>query len=213
MITGYFGVPGCGKSSLLTKIAIKNLKQIKKGKSHYKHIVSNFPIKGITTIETTDLCKFNFFDTLIILDELTLDCDGRNYKSFDENLKDFIVLHRHLGCDIVYAVQDPSSVDKRIRDLTYDLNYISRSPLPFFRRFIRTKKIFRQININELSSELTLGYRFSKFFESLFSKCNKIYYIPTAWKYYDSFSLDKLDGRPDYFAIEPIMDKPDFFLK
>ena len=71
MITGYFGVPGCGKSSLLTLIAIKEMKKMSKGKSKYRHIVSNFPIKGVQLIETADLAKFLFTDTLILLDELT----------------------------------------------------------------------------------------------------------------------------------------------
>ena len=32
MLTCYFGVPGCGKTTLLTKLAVKELKRIKKGR-------------------------------------------------------------------------------------------------------------------------------------------------------------------------------------
>ena len=42
MLTCYFGVPGCGKTSLLTKFAIDELKRMRKGKSPYKHIYTNF---------------------------------------------------------------------------------------------------------------------------------------------------------------------------
>ena len=41
-IIGYFGVPGCGKSTNLVKIARRELR-----KNHYKHIYTvNLDIKG-----------------------------------------------------------------------------------------------------------------------------------------------------------------------
>ena len=46
MITCYFGVPGCGKTTLLTKIAQKELKRIKRCKSPYNHVLTNFYCQG-----------------------------------------------------------------------------------------------------------------------------------------------------------------------
>lgn len=199
MLTCYFGVPGSGKSSLLAMFAVKELRKIKRGKSKYKNVVSNFPIKGVTLIKTSDLGKYLFSDCLILLDELTLDVDARNYKNLNENFKEFIVLHRHAHNDIIYAVQDPSSVDKRIRDLTFDLHYLSRPNVPFGHSFIRTKRIWRNININEFTSELTLGYRFSRTLEAIINHANRVFYIRPFWKYFDSYDLSGLRNRKNYF--------------
>ena len=200
MIQGFIGTPGCGKTTMLSAIAYKEFKSREKGKGRYKYIYSNFYLKGAYKIDINDLGKYYLHDCLILLDEITLDVDSRDYKNFSQRLKEFFILHRHFNIDIVYATQDPSRVDKTIRNITYSLWYVSRPVLPFFRRFVRANRIFRNLNINEYTSELTLGYRFSKFLERLFvtGRCNIIIYSP---KYYDLF-----DSFDDYGNS----DKPDF---
>lgn len=201
MITGYFGVPGCGKTTILAKIAQRELRRIRRGKSPYDHVVTNFYCKGCEQISFDDLAEFKPIRCLILLDELTLDADSRSFKSFPKPIKDFFVMHRHCFNDIVYFIQDYSRIDKTIRELTYDLWYVRKPVLPFFRRFSIARKIFRNIAINEYTSDLVLGYRFSKFLERLFSPCIRYTYRPRWYKYFDSYDEGVLSSRP---VFEPV---------
>lgn len=198
MVTGFFGVPGVGKSTLLVKIALTELNRIKKGKSQYKHVLSNFPIAGCEMVRFEDLGKFEISDSLIIFDEISMDADSRDFKSFPKNVRNFFILHRHFNNKIVYATQDFEKVDKCIRALTFDLWYLSSPVMPVLRNYTIAKRIYRNININEFTSELTMGYRFAKFLEIIFNKCKIAVWRPRYYKYFNSYDKLQLDGLPDY---------------
>lgn len=192
MIKAYFGVPGCGKSTTLVKEYRKNRKK-------YKHIYTiNIDIKGCKRITKEDFENYRFEDSLILWDEITLDYDNRNFKQFSKKAKESWLLHRHMGCDIVYATQNYENVDKKIRDLTLELWYMSKSVIPLFRGFTTTKRIYRNININENTSELTLGYRFCNLIESLFVSNFNIIWRRLYYRYFDSWDLLELKERKLY---------------
>jgi hypothetical protein len=193
MIRGYFGVPGCGKTTTLVQIAIKEQKRIKK---RYKNIYTiNFECQGCIPIKFEDLEKYKILDSLILIDEITMDADNRNFKTFPKGIRDFFILHRHLGCDIFYATQNFENVDKKIRDLTQDLWYMSKSVVPLISEFTSSKRIYRNININEYTSELTLGYRFCNFIEGLFASNFKLCYRRLYYKYFDTWDELSLKDR------------------
>lgn len=198
MVSGYFGVPGCGKTTFLTMFAVKEFRRMKRGKSRYKHIYTNFPCTVAEKISFFDLGKFDIQDSLILLDELTLDSDARDYKSFSKASKDFFTLHRHANCDVIYFVQDFERVDKTIRNVTFDLWSVSKSILPGLRSFSVAKRIFRNVNINEFSSELTIGYRFCTFLESIFGRTKRFCFRRRYYKFFDSFDLLQLSDLPPY---------------
>lgn len=197
MITCYFGVPGVGKTTFATKIAQKELIRIKKHKSKYTAVYTNFYCKGCNKIEFSDLKDNVVRDALIVFDELTLDADNRCFKDFPLSIRDFLVLHRHVGVDIVYLTQNYSAIDLKVRHLTQELWYMSRSVIPLLTEFTYAKRIYRQININENTSELTLGYRFCNFLESLFVSNMKYCFRRGYYKYFDSYEEGKLSGRPE----------------
>lgn len=198
MITAFFCPPGGGKTTCLAIIAHRTLKRIDKGKSPYKHVYTNFPCKGTEKISVSDLGRYYITDSLILLDEITLELDSRDWKHTSKGIIEFVTLHRHLGCDIIYCVQDYSRAEKTFRENTVALFYLYRSPLPFFRRFVTAKQIFRKLDVNEHSSELVLGYRFSEWKDRLFSKAvYRRFYLPSGWKYFDSFDPYGLDQRPE----------------
>ena len=60
----------------------------------------------------------------MLIDEIQLFADSRNFKTFGDNLKYFFSMHRHDKIDIVYASQSFDNVDKRIRSLTDRLYYV-----------------------------------------------------------------------------------------
>ena len=192
MIRGYFGVPGCGKTTLLTKEGIS-----KKNKKKYENIYTiNFECSGTTPITFSDLGKYKIKDSLILIDEITMSADNREFKTFPKEIRDFFILHRHLGCDIIYATQNFENVDKKIRDLTHDLWYMSKSVVPILNKFTTAKRIYRNININENTSELTLGYRFCNFLESIFASNFKIILRSKYYKYFDTWDELSIKDRP-----------------
>ena len=198
MVTGFFGVPGCGKSTFLAKLAVKELRKIQKGKSAYKHVLTNFPVEGCERVDLLYLGKFNIEYSLILFDEISLDADSRDYKNFPSHVRDFFILHRHLHNTVIYFTQDYSKVDKVIRNVTYDLWYLHKPVVPFFSNFSIAQRIYRNININEYTSELTIGYRFAKFLELLFTSNKKICFRPFYYKYFDSFDKLQLSHLPDF---------------
>ena len=129
-----------------------------------------------------------------------MDADNREFKSFSQDLRDFFILHRHLGCDIIYATQNFENVDKKIRDLTSELWYMSKSVIPFFREFTTAKRIYRNININEYTSDLTLGYRFCNLLESFFTSNFMIIFRRKYYKYFDSYNTLGLEKREKYYG-------------
>lgn len=213
MLTCYFGVPGCGKTTLLTKFAVRELRRIRAGKSKYLHVYTNFYCKGTERIDFNDLATFKVVDSLILIDEITLDADNRNFKAFNNATRDFFILHRHLCNDIIYATQSYDMVDLKIRRLTQELWYMSRSVVPFLSSFTSAKRIYRNISINEHTSELVMGYRFCNFLEALFTSNRKFVFRRRYYKYFDSFDEGALSERPEFLSElweEPILD--DFLL-
>lgn len=195
MIIGYFGVPGSGKSTLLSKFAVKELKRIQKGKSKYKNVYTNFYVAGCKQIDYDKLNELKVYDSLIILDEITLDADNRNFKSFPTGVRDFFILHRHLGCDIIYATQSYELVDKKIRQLTQELWYISTTVVPLLRNFTMARRIYRTIKINEYTGDLILGYRFCNLLELMFTSNIKTVFRPLYFRFFDSYDEGVLEKR------------------
>ena len=196
MITCYFGVPGCGKTTLLTKFAVSELKRIKRGQSKYKDVYTNFYCKGCKKVDFNDFRTHIVRDSLIIFDEITMDADNRKFKQFPDEIRDFFILHRHVGNDIIYATQSFEMVDLKIRQLTQELWYMSRSVVPIFTQFTTAKRIYRQININEHTSDLTLGYRFCNMLEAFFVSNMKYCFRKPYYKYFNSYEEGNLSGRP-----------------
>lgn len=188
MISCYFGVPGVGKTTLASYFT-------RKYRNKYKHIYTNFYCKGVEQINFKDLGIYKIYDSLIILDELTLDADSRDFKSFPPDVRDFFVLHRHVNCDIIYLVQDYGRADKIIKDLTYDLWYLQRSVIPFFSKFLRAKRIYRHYKINEERDELVLGYRYPNWSERFFDHTTRFVYCPKYYKYFNTHDELKLANR------------------
>lgn len=194
MVTCYFGVPGVGKTTLLAKFARKGLRAVKKGR--YDAVYTNFYCLGCKRLDFKVLDTYKIYNSLIILDEITLDADNRKFKFFPDGVRDFFILHRHLGNDIIYATQSYEMVDLKIRQVTQELWYMSRTVVPILREFTTAKRIYRQININEHTSELTLGYRFCNLLEAFFTSNYKSVWRRRYYKYFDSFEEGVLENRP-----------------
>ena len=131
-----------------------------------------------------------------------LNADNRKFKTFTNEERDFFVLHRHLGNDIIYATQDYSMVDSKIRSLTQELWYMSKSVVPVLKHFTLAKRIYRCINIDDNRGELVMGYRFCNLIESLFVSNCKICFRPFYYRFFDSFEEGPLEHRPVFESEE-----------
>lgn len=198
MITCYFGVPRVGKNTLLTKIARRSLYKKMKGQKRYEHVYTSFSCAGCEKIDFDKLGDYKFYNSLIIFDELALDADNREFKKFRQEIRDFLVLHGHLGNDIIYATQNYQNVDKKVRELTDELWYLSKSVVPFLRQFTVARRIYRNISINEFTSELVLGYRFCNFLEKLFVRNTMIVFRPLYYRFFNSWEEGVLAERTVY---------------
>ena len=114
-----FGLPGAGKTTFLTKLACRCLAgKSTMGIPAHPRVFSNFEIPGAYKLDFETLGKFQYHDSLLLIDEIMLLADSRNYKNFDEDLKYFFSHHRKMGVDICYCSQSWENMDKRIRELT-----------------------------------------------------------------------------------------------
>lgn len=132
-----FGKPRAGKSTILTKYAVDALhgKSLSIGTlsrhtigefAPYEKVYTNFPVRGCYELDFDKLGKEEFRNCLIIVDEIMLLCDSREWKNYDKRLRDFMATHGHYRCDFIAASQGFQDCDKRIRQLALEYLYIEK---------------------------------------------------------------------------------------
>lgn len=193
MVTGYFGIPGVGKTTIGTKLAQKELRRIKHHRSKYKYVLTNFYCKGCHKIDFSDIGKYDIQHCLIILDEITCDADNRDFKNFKKSSVEGWMYHRHYYNDIIYLTQNYEAVDKKIRDITQRLYVMTKS---YILPISKYRQVFRTYVINEHTQELVCGYRFANLWECLltllpfpmsFGNLKGLVFRPRWYRYFDSF--------------------------
>lgn len=195
MLALYFGLPGCGKTTLLTKFAYKALKSKK-----YKNVYCNIPLdlNGLIRINENDLGKYQIENGLVIFDEATIAFDSRQFNKRSKEILDFIMLHRHYNTDIVLFSQGWDTCDKRIRQITDRVYYVYKGiftgkwiskywRIPYDILFPDPKKG------NEGLGQIIQGYKKPSIFVRMFAK--KIY-RPKYYKYFDSWEAPTLPPLP-----------------
>lgn len=193
----YFGLPGCGKTTLLSALALKAVRSDK-----YRNVYSNVPLKifGVTYIDNSCIGKYILEDALILIDEATLYADSRDHKNFTQGQLTYFLEHRHFNVDIVLFTQQWDGVDRKIRVITDRVYYVYKG-LFLGHWFTRYYRIPYGIIIpnpkkdgNSTLGEIIQGYCQPNFFVRLFSPW---LYRPKYYKYFDSWS------RPSGFLPLP----------
>lgn len=210
-----FGKKGSGKSTILTKYA---LQYIKKGWTVYstEHIpgvyfiqpeyIGKFNLKDFNykPIDPDDYrgikkllikLRLKFFPhkpkVLLLIDEVGMIYDNRNFKNFNTKVRDFFKLQRHYYVKCVMFSQT-FDVDKKLRDLT-DAMYLVKNVA---RVFCYGKKIRKYQNISNDSMDGSGGkivddYEFEPFI-LFFVGSRTLTYIPKYSKSFNSFLAPKL---------------------
>lgn len=172
-----FGKKGSGKSTYLCKIAKSYLKK--------KFIVytnmTDCKIPGVRLIEPEKLGDFVPEPrSCVLLDEVGMLYDNRNFKSFKPSVRDFFKLQRHYHC-VVYLASQSFDVDKKLRDLT-DRMFLVNALFPWLSL---VRPITKKIGLVEASSQGESRIVDNLKFGSIFSW--KFIFIPKYIKSFDSF--------------------------
>ena len=129
-----FGKKGCGKSTLLTKLAYK-----------YKklgwNVVTTEDLPGTGYLsDPKKIYELNFpARTCILIDEVSLVWDNRDFKKMDPKVIEWFRYQRHHRCR-VYFFSQTFDVDKKLRDLADDMYLVNK----YFRTLVVASHIVRK---------------------------------------------------------------------
>lgn len=177
MITCICGFPGSGKSLLLGLFAYMavNDKPLRFRNNDFTHfeqydrVYTNFNFKGAYQLDFEELGYSDYKNSLILCDEIQLFADSRNFRNFGENLKLFFSEHRKQKIDFVYATQDMSFVDVRIRSLTQRVFYIDRSNFGF----MRVRRIDPAFDVSQMKSI----FQFCPTIDNMYFYMKRLYHL------------------------------------
>lgn len=191
----YFGLPGAGKTTLMTHLALKNRKK-------YKHIYCNVNllIDGVTYIDNDCIGKYDLSDCLILIDEATLFADSRAYKEFGKGKLTYFLEHRHYNADICLFTQQWDGVDRKIRVITDRVYYVFKGKLlgHWFTSYYRIPYGIiipdpKKMNGGEKLGDIVQGYSKPHILIRMF--CPKLF-RPMYYKYFDSWERPYLPPLP-----------------
>ena len=112
--TAIFGKKGSGKSTLMIKMMLKD---IKKGWTIYTDLQGvNIPGVRVFNLKDLEFCSPPPHSA-VYLDEIGLTLDNRNYKNLSEGMRDWLALLRHYKCKVVCNSQS-FDYEKKARDRT-----------------------------------------------------------------------------------------------
>lgn len=199
-ISLYFGLPGCGKTTWLTKLALDAVR-----KGQYQNVYTNvhLNIPGVTYIDNDVIGRYELKNCLLLIDEATLFADNRAHKEFFKGRMEYFLEHRHRFADIVLFTQQWDGVDRKIRVITDRVYYVYKGfflghwfsscwRVPYGILFPDPKKT------GEKLGEIVQGYSKPNILIRIFAR--RIY-RPKYYQYFDSWELEELPPLPDKYII------------
>lgn len=191
-----FGKKGSGKTTFLTKTAIKYIKQ---GRPVYSTVY----VPGAHLFDVNMIGIMGFpRNSVIFIDEVGMIWDNRNFKNFRPEVRDYFKLQRHYG-HTVYLFSQTFDIDIKLRNLT-DAMYLVRCHMGWFSV---AKKIKRDIMLvqptGESEARIADSLEFEPFWFMLFGAQTRIFtYIPHWTRFFDSYEAPELKPTmADYIPI------------
>ena len=197
----YFGLPGCGKTTLMAARAIEALCS-----RRYDHVYGNVHMKipGYTYIDNDCIGTYLLQNCKILIDEATLFADSRRYKDFSKEKVQYFLEHRHFNADIDLFTQQWDGVDRKIRVITDRVYYVYKDKL--FGKLISTYYRIpygiiipdpKKPGTGEKLGEIIQGYCKPNILIRLFSP--KLI-RPLFYKYFDSWDRYELPDLPPQYT-------------
>lgn len=194
-----FGKKGSGKTTLLTKLTLKYLK---KGVPVY----SNVPIPGAYLFNPLDIgFKEIPPNSVVMIDEVGMIWDSRDFKSFRKEYRDYFKYQRHYR-HTVYLLSQAFDIDKKLRDLT-DQMYLIRCHFNVFSVARRVNKIITIVHPDSGTGEARIAddYQFDNLL-LFWAGAVKITFIPRYAPYFKSYNPPPLPKGE--YALCPLPDLP-----
>lgn len=185
-----FGKKGSGKTTLLVRLAVKF-----SNKGWHVYSTEDIAVPGVRKFDVNMIGRKTFdFHSIILIDEVGMIWDNRNFKSFAEEVRDWFKLQRHYKCK-VYLFSQSFDIDKKLRDLTDGL-YLCSTKL---RVFSWAKRIHRSITLTKSEADKESRISEDLEFDSIFSwpfGGRILTWIPRYAKYFDSHVVPSMDPMP-----------------
>ena len=192
-----FGKKGSGKSSYLVRKAIQYQK---KGYIVYTNM-QDCCLDGIRLINPDDLGNFvPVADSCLLLDEVGMLYDNREYRNFKPCVRNFFKLQRHYRI-VCFLASQTFDIDKKLRDLTDEMYLITNIATAFS----LVRPIRKTVTLTQATSEGES--RIAENLKFRFITSWRLYWIPSTIKYFESFKAPELPSI-DYVTPEkPIVPK------
>lgn len=191
----FFGLPGCGKTTVLARFAYKLRKR-------YRFVYSNvhLNIPDVIYVPFDKFGEYELMDGVYLVDEATVNCGDRDYKNFSKAKLKYAMEHRHHRLDIFLFSQEPDGTDKKLRSITDRCFYVKKG---FWTRSWLTS-VYRvpykvlwpngEHDGGENAGRILMGYVKPPWWSRLFA----IRVIRPRWyKYFDSWECDRMKPLPD----------------
>lgn len=181
-----FGRKGSGKSTYMTKLAVK---YHNKGRL----IFSNTNVPYATVIDINDLGKLvPPPESVLLVDEVGMIWDNRHFKNFRDDVRDYFKLQRHYR-NIVYLFSQTFDIDIKLRNLT-DAMYLVTSPFPILSVVKRIKRTIVLVQpVADAEGRISDSLEFVPFWMNLFGAgAISFTFIPHWARYFDSHEAPSL---------------------
>ena len=189
-----FGKKGSGKSSYLIRKAIEYQK---KGYVVYTNM-SDCCLDGVRIIDPDKLGDFvPVADSCLLLDEVGMLYDNRNYRNFRPAVRDFFKLQRHYKV-VCFLASQSFDVDKKLRDLTDEMYLITNIATAFS----LVRPIRKTVTLTDATAEGES--RIAENLKFRFITSWRLYWIPKTIKYFESFSVPELPAIEYVNPVNPI---------
>lgn len=189
-----FGKKGSGKSTFLVKQAIRYQK---KGYIIYTNM-DDLCLEGVRIIDADDIGTFvPVCNSVLLLDEVGMIYDNRDFKKFKKETRDFYKLQRHYKV-VVFLASQSFDIDKKLRDLT-DSMYLIQS---VFTVLSLVRPISKKFTLTEATAEGES--RIAENLKFRFITSWRFTYIPKYVKYFQSFKVPQLPEIPYKVPEAPI---------
>lgn len=169
-----FGRKGCGKSSCIARLA-------RTATRRHIHVYTSIQL-DLSKFKSCDSSLIHYFEgedfghfvplpnSLILIDEINVLWDNRDYKSFDKLTQKFFRYQRHFRCTVVCFSQS-FDCDKKIRSLTDNLYIMKKIKFPFIPAFFscitRIDKFIYIVPPDKGTSDIVEAYEKARWYDVL----------------------------------------------
>lgn len=186
-LTMVFGKKGSGKSTLMVRLAYEYLS---KGWT----VFCTERLDGCVHIDYNDIgFKQIPPDSLLLIDEVGMIWDNRNFKNFKSEVRDWFKLQRHYKVKVVLFSQT-FDIDKKLRDLTDEMFLVTNK----LRVFSWAKRILRRVVLvqpgPDTPARIDEELKYDSFIWWPFGS-RILTYIPAWAPYFDSHNCPELEEK------------------